>query len=553
VLLGISISVSALAVGRRRQHYLLVPLLLIWGYALVSGAPPSAVRAAIMGTAYLGALAVGRPRSMLPALALAATVMVAIDPAALSSVSFQLSFAAMAGIALINRPLAERIESAFAATPDRDGLWPSLLRLVIELATVSFAATIAVTPLVAFYFERVSLVGLPATMLAMPALPLALVAHAIAASIGLLADWAAQPPGWVAWAASTYIAGIASAVARLPGAAVETGQLAPVLVWGYYSALTAALFARPALRVAIRQGAAVRMPQLARGLPPTPWLVVALVLALASLSWTAVAAEPPGTLRVAFADIGEGDMALITTPGGHRIVVDGGKDPRRAAEVVGRALRFWQRSIDMVVLTHPHSDHVAGLTEILRRYDVHRVLERAVEYDSPQHIEWRRAVDAEDAEVVQARMGQQLTFDDGVILQVIGPPDRLLDHTESDTDNASVVLRLVYGEVSFLLTGDLFQDGEAFILRRGINVDSDILKVSHHGSRSSSPQSFLSAVSPTAAVISAGTENRFGHPHREVLDRLARHVPPDHVYLTGEHGNITFVTDGKTLTVYTER
>jgi competence protein ComEC len=556
VLLGISLAASALAFGRRRQAYLVVPLLLIWGYALVSGAQPSAVRAAIMGTAYLGALAVGRPGSIQPALALAAAVMVAIDPDALSSVSFQLSFAAMAGIALLNRPLAEWLESALAATPDKDGLGPSLLRPVIELATVSVAATVAVLPLVAFYFERVSLVGLPATLLAMPAMPLALAAHASAASIGLVADWAAQPAGWVAWAASAYIAGIASTAARLPGAAWETGRLAPVLVWCYYVALTAALFARPALRLLLRRGRAARLLRLTRGLPstaPVPWLVVALVVTLASLSWTAVAAAPSGTLRVVFADIGQGDMALITTPGGHRVVVDGGPNGAAAAGVLGSALRFWERSIDLVVLTHPHSDHVSGLTELLRRYDVRRVLERAVEYDSPQYVEWRRAVDAEDTEVVRARPGQQIAFDDGVRLEVIGPPDRLLNDTVSDTDNASVVLRLVYGEVSFLLTGDLFEDGEAFMLRHDIGVDSDVLKVAHHGSDSSSSPSFLSAVSPAAAVISAGAENRFGHPDQGVLDRLARHVPPGQVYVTSEHGAVTFVTDGRTLSVHTER
>ena len=553
VLLGISLSVSALVVGRRRQLYLVVPLLLIWGYALVSGAPPSAVRAAIMGTAYLGALAVGRPRSMLPALALAATVMVAVDPAALTSVSFQLSFAAMAGIALLNRPLADWIESALGATPDRDGPWSSLLRPVIELATVSFAATIAVVPLVAFYFERISMVGLPATMLAMPALPLALVAHAAAALIGLASTWAAQLPGWVAWAASAYVTGVASAVARLPGAAVETGRLAPVLVWGYYFALIAALFARPVLRAAIRQGTVVRLPRRARSLPSAPWLVVVLVVTLASLSWTAVVAAPTGTLRVVFANVGEGDMAVITTPRGHRIVIDGGPDAGAAAGVLGSALRFWERSIDLVVLTHPHADHVAGLTELLRRYDVQRILERTVEFDSPPYVEWRRAVDAEGAEIVQARTGLQLSFDDGVFLQVIWPPDRLLRRTESDTDNASVVLRLVYGDVSFLFTGDMFRDAEAFMLRRGIDVGSDVLKVAHHGSDSSSSASFLAAVSPTVAVISAGRENRFGHPHQKVLDRLARHVPADQVYLTGEHGAVTFVTDGRTLSVDTER
>ncbi len=555
VLLGISLSVSALAVGRRRQVYLLVPLALVWGYALVAGAPPSAIRAAIMGTAYLGAMAVGRPQSMLPALALAAALMIAVDPGALSNVSFQLSFAAMAGIGLLNRPLADWAETALASSPDRDGLWPSLLRLTIDLAAVSFAATVAVVPLIAFYFERVSLVGLPATMLAMPAVPLALVAHAGAATVGLVADWAAQPLGWVAWAASAYVAGIASVVARLPGAAFETGRLAPAFVWGYYIALTAAIFARPALRSAIRQGVPARLYELGRRAPSVQasWLVVALAVTLAGLAWTAVLTGSAGRLQVVFADVGQGDMALITTPGGHRIVVDGGVDPGRAAEAVGRAFPFWQRSIDLVVLTHPHSDHVAGLTELLRRYDARRVLERAVEYDSAQHIEWRRAVAAEGAEVIQARIGHQLTFGDGVIVQVVGPPDRLLRKTESDTDNASVVLKLVYGNVSFLLAGDMFADGEAYLLRRGIDVDSDVLKAGHHGSRGSSSESFLSAVSPAAAVISAGAENRFEHPHQEALDRLSRHVPPDRVFVTSEHGNVTFVTDGATLTVDTER
>ena len=553
VLLGIALSVSALAVGRRRQLYLVVPLLMIWGYALVSGAPPSAVRAAIMGTAYLGALAVGRPRSTLPALGLAATVMVAVEPDALSSVSFQLSFAAMAGIALMNRPLAEWIEPALDATPDRDGLWPSLLRLAIDLATVSFAATVAVLPLVAFYFERVSLVGLPATMLAMPALPLALVAHAVAASVGLAADWAAQPPGWVAWASSTYITGIASAVARLPGAALETGPLGPVLVWGYYFALAAVLFRRPVLRAAIRQGAAARLPPLMRGLPSAPWLVVALAVTLASLSWTAVVTDPPGTLRVTFADIGQGDMALITTPGGYRIVVDGGPSAGAAAAVLGSELRFWERSIDLVVLTHPHSDHVAGLTELLSRYNVQRVLRRETAFGTAQHVEWLRSVANEGALVVDARAGQILSFDDGVLIEVIAPPESLLIGTGSDIDNASVVLKVSLGEVSFLLAADLFREGEASIVLRGLNVDAEVLKVPHHGSRNSSTEAFLAAVSPTAAVISAGTENRFGHPHQEALDRLARHVQPDRVYLTSEHGTVTFVTDGVTLTVYTER
>jgi competence protein ComEC len=258
-------------------------------------------------------------------------------------------------------------------------------------------------------------------------------------------------------------------------------------------------------------------------------------------------------LRVVFADIGQGDMALITTPGGHRIVVDGGPNGATAAGALGSELTFWERSIDLVVLTHPHSDHVAGLTELLNRYNVRRVLQREINLDTAQHVEWTRSVASEGALVLNARPGQVLSFDDGVIVEVIAPPEPLLNGTESDTDNASVVLRVSLGEVSFLLAADIFSEGEASIIRGGLNVDADVLKVPHHGSRNASTAAFLAAVSPAAAVISAGTENRFGHPHQELLDRLARHLPPDRVYVTSERGTVTFVTDGKTLSVTTER
>ena len=131
-----------------------------------------------------------------------------------------------------------------------------------------------------------------------------------------------------------------------------------------------------------------------------PWWLILLALAPAALLWTAALSLPDGKLHVVFADVGQGDSALITTPGGRSILVDGGPDRLAAARLLGDALSFWDRSVDMVVLTHPHSDHMAGLPEVLRRYNVDHILERTISFKSADYAEWREAVDAEGAGIV---------------------------------------------------------------------------------------------------------------------------------------------------------
>ena len=162
-------------------------------------------------------------------------------------------------------------------------------------------------------------------------------------------------------------------------------------------------------------------------------------------------------------------------------------------------------------------------------------------------------MELEGATLTQARPGQIVALSDGVVIEVLGPPERLLSGTESDVDNASVVLRLVYGEVSFLLTGDLFTEGEALLAADDLAIETDVLKVAHHGSRSSSSDVFLDRVRPAVAVISAGEDNRFGHPHTETVEALLRHVGEDLLFLTGKSGGIEFVTDGRRLEVRTEQ
>ena len=550
ILLVLSISASEFLLGRRRQFYLILPLLAVWVYALISGASESAIRAAIMGTVYVAAIAVGRPRSLIPALALASAMMAAIEPRVLSRVSFQLSFAAMMGIAIYYEILSDRIAEWIGLGPEREDWWATSLRGLAGAVGVTVAATLATAPLVMFYFERVSLVGLPATLLSMPALPLTLVAHGATALVGMVSETAALPFGWIAWILSGYITGVSTLFSGLPMASVETGELAHLFVWAYYSVMTGIV-------VLLYSPIRWRRPRLrfssASWNTSVPWQFTALALIVAVAVWTVAMSRPDGNLKVVFADVGQGDMTVITTPSGQTIVVDGGPDPERAVQVLDSQMPFWKRTLSLVVLSHPHSDHVSGLSEVLRRFRVERILESRSEYESADYAAWSRLADSEGAQLLGVRPGMGLSFDDGVELYVLAPDVASDNSTLLDANDASVVVRLVYGNASFLLTGDVFREGERWLLGSGQVLDSDVLKVAHHGSDTSSSAPFLGAVSPRAAVISAGQDNRFGHPDPEVVERLEGLMPASRIFKTFERGTITFETDGSTLIVKTDR
>ena len=284
------------------------------------------------------------------------------------------------------------------------------------------------------------------------------------------------------------------------------------------------------------------------------WLLVPAAF-FASLAWSQ-ALTRDDSLHVVFFDVGQGDAIFIQTPGGRQVVVDGGTDPLLMAQLLGERMRFYDRHIDIVVASHPNSDHIGGLVQVLERYDVGAVLERRIEYASATYTAWAKAVqegEKRGARVIQASAGQVIAIDSDVRIEVLGPPSGLLRGTESDADNASLVLRLVYGDVSFLLTGDIFAEGEWALVASGVGMDSDVLKVPHHGSDSSSTRVFLEAVSPSAAVISVGADNRYGHPNAAVTERLREAVRDDMLFLTAERGTVEFISDGETLWVRMER
>ena len=566
VVLAISLWVGAWIMGRRRQVYLLLPLSAIWLYALISGFSDPVERAAIMGSVFLVGLALGRPKSILPVLALAAAVMIGVKPQVLNQVSFQLSFTAMVGIALLveREPRLRTRLDAFPVPPW--AAWTgALIRPLGLLVAVSVAATVATLPLIAFNFHRVPTLGIPATILTLPALPALLTTSALAALAGMANSTAGEVFGWFAWAPSQYMLWIVDLFSKVPGSTISVPRFSGFLVWVYYGVIGMLLLvpggpagllvtARRSLQTAKENLQAQRgtIPRI--HIPFGAYIIVGLGLAaIASLLWFQVVTRPDGLLHVYFFDVGQGDSVFLVTPEGKQVLVDGGPHRLRAVRAVSARTGPFDRDLDMVVLTHPDEDHFRGLVEVVEKFDVDTVLEGVGGSENPLYSEWSATLDRRGPERVRARRGQVIVLDDSTWMEVLNPPGQPIVGTPSDRNNNGLVLRLTHGEISFLLTADIELETEQRLLRAGLPLDSDVLKVAHHGSSSSTSTGFLSAVSPAAAVISAGLDNPFGHPRPDVIAKLNADPGANSTYITAERGDIEIITDGERLWVKTSR
>lgn len=265
-----------------------------------------------------------------------------------------------------------------------------------------------------------------------------------------------------------------------------------------------------------------------------------------SISWASVYyLRPAPFVEVVFLDIGQGDAIFIQTPQKHQVLIDGGPDAG-IMEKLASVMPFYDRTIDLVILTHPDKDHISGLLEVLKQYEVENVLWTGILQDTERWQEWSKLIKEEGADIRIAQFGQRIVFSKGIFLDIIYPFENLSGREIERDNNTSVVSKLIAGDNSFLFTGDIEKKAEQELVDSNIGLDSDVLKVSHHGSKTSSSREFLETVKPEIAVIQVG-KNNYGHPAPEVLLNLQNF--DIETLRTDERGNILIVSDGASLKV----
>lgn len=477
-----------------RRLVLVGTLPVVFGYLLVSGGAPATLRSVVMFAVVLGALWWEREHDPIDALILAALAILAVSPADLLDISFQLSFLALWGILVVAPPLARRFRARLSGTPEKIALF----------FAVSLTATLATAIPVAFYFQRVTLAGLVANFLIVPllgygavvlgfsAFPLVFLAPPLARFLLVAAGW------------------LVSAADRVVG---FTARIPPVPP-----------FATTRLDVALSVAILVALTFMAK----RRWRVYGTLLLAAALllHLRLTATADDGKLVLTFLSVGQGESTLVRLPNGATMLIDGGgrmtpSGPDVGERLVVPALRaLGVRAIDYLVLSHPHPDHCQGLAAVVAAFPVGEFWEPPTVCDLPDYRTLKEALAARrvPTRVMSARAGPVSIG--GVTVTPLLPASPTASAT-TDLNDGSLVLRLGFGRFTALMTGDIGAAAEAELVRGRVPLAATLLKVAHHGSAYSSSLPFLEAVQPRIAVISAGRGNPFHLPAPGTLGRLS--------------------------------
>ena len=551
VLVGGSAMVLAVQLlGRRRQFYLIVPFTTAWSYALIAGMSPSVTRAAIMFSVYLLARLLGRQRRILPALSLAAVSMVVLEPGVLKTISFQLSFAAVLGIAV----MAPKVSIQLRSNLESFRVGPAIVRkfgwLILDSSIISVSAILFTTPLVLLHFGTSSTWGVFSTLAVSPVLPLFIWSSVATLSVDLIGTPVTSIVALTPLVSGGYIAFVAEVFAGFPGGNIDATSVGISFVLFWYSILFVGLnFKSISLlieRISSTKSIAMISSQTSLR---NPLLGVAalLILVLAGFAITNPKSEH---LTVVFFETDRGDMILIEAPGGQRMLVDGGDNADRAVQIIKDHLPLNDRRIDVVLSTHPDADHVGGLERIIEQFDVSQIIDSGANHDSQVFRSWKSEI-ARQSDVVEAVSGTVVRLDNETAVTILQTKCVIVQC--SAFNDESVVARLDHQEVSFLLTGDITTAGESDLSLTGQNISTTVLKVPHHGSKTSTSDTFLTEVDPALAVVTTGIKNQFGHPHDEVMERLHQHLDEEAIFVTRDNGTVTVTTDGSRVWVKSDR
>lgn len=275
-------------------------------------------------------------------------------------------------------------------------------------------------------------------------------------------------------------------------------------------------------------------------------LILGIVLISISIPVFLLAYNPSDDLEVDFLDIGQGDAMLIKAPEGQNILIDGGPDSK-IIDCLSDELPWWDRTIDLMILTHPHDDHVSGLIEVLKRYEVKKIAYTGVPHNSPSFLEWLKTIKEKNISLIIIDREQKITLGPDCFLEFLYPNQAIFGKKAVNLNNTSIINKLTYKHNKFLFTGDAEIELENILLNNNFDLKADVLKIGHHGSDTSSSEKFLKAVDPKFGIIEVGKNNKFNHPSLRVLKRLERMNIK--TYRTDMDGTIRILSDGRNLSI----
>ncbi len=515
ILLGICLALRR-SLGLAPWMSTVLASFLIWSFTAMAGFGPSIVRASVMGQITLLGGLLEREADFYNTLCASAFFILIFNPLMLFDIGFQLSFAATWSFVYIAPVFSGALKLRM----------PTAAAESFSAALSPFLATLPVT---LYYFSTVSFVGVFANMLVVPLTEVITTIGFVCSFIAAIMPALAYLPALVASALIIVLDAIVVFFSRIPGAFGNFCRPHPLLVFIYYAGLVYTV-------ERMRKTGIIFSPRLFFKVG----FLAAAVLFTFTLS-SAIFAQRQ--LEITVLDVGQGDSIFIKMPGGENVLIDAGP-PKAAKKVI---LPFLStrgvNKIDLAVLTHAHDDHVGGFPAILENIRIDKVLDPGVPHTSAAYRRFLTLIGRNKIKYSNPRAGQVLSFGD-VKAAVLAP----FWHMESsDLNDSSIVLRFVYGRHSFLFTGDAGVRVEERMMAFGFPLKSDVLKVGHHGSRTSTGERFLRAVRPSVAVIPVGAVNRYGHPSPGVIDMLSDNKI--RILRTDVHGAVRITSDGHALSV----
>lgn len=523
-------------------------------FTFIAGMGMSVVRAAIMALTFMIAIILGKERDLYNTLALAAIIILAISPQSLFDISFQLSFAAVWSILFMTPGLmkwfpvvAPEAESGYSLFTQKT------VHNILTFFIVSVSATVGTLPLIVFYFNRVSSIALLANAMVVPVL--GIVAIPVCMAIIIAAPISAVLAVFFIHLSSFLVrisVAMVDFLASLPGSSFFLSTPALPEISLYYCFLICGVKLMDFRHAKKEKGeeTSIRNLFLWRAA-----FVVLLLIILVDVLYLNMRDMFEGNLKVTAIDIGQGSSTLVQFPKGGRMLIDGGGFTDGSFDV-GRyvlAPYLWHErisKIDIVVLTHPHPDHLNGLIYILSNFAVEEVWTNGDSSESETHRQFMKIIRDKGIHYRSLSDKSESVKIQNVVIDIMNPPKRVENQNESsrkfeDENNRSVVLKMTFGNVRFLFPADISEPAESRLIRSGRDIKSQILFIPHHGGLASSTESFIRCVHPEIAVVSCGTDNIYHFPHPDVLKRYS--LLATRLFRTDRNGAVGIVTDGEKI------